>query len=350
MTEDTNGRGQRPSRGPSGPLHRKDPVVEPAVRVHDLVVEYATEGYTVRPLDGFSMEAEGGQLVGLLGPSGSGKTTLLSVLAGMVPAAGGSVTVDGNDVLSLSGGALRDYRRSVIGIVFQGFNLLPSLSARENVAAPLLVAGVRRAEALRRADNLLDEVGMADRRHHRPNHLSGGQQQRVAVARGLVADPPVLLADEPTANLDLINAEAVIALLRRLRESGRTIIISTHDNRLLPAIDRIVEMAPRSDEATDPADSIVSLTAGEELFRQGDTSDFIYEVEGGTVEVVRELTDGGREVLATLAPGNYVGELGPLLGFPRSATVRAATDCRLRALTVQEFKLRGLDRVTGRAD
>jgi putative ABC transport system ATP-binding protein len=315
------------------------------LQVNDLVVEYASDGYAVRPLDGFSMEARAGELVGLLGPSGSGKTTLLSVLSGMIPATAGSVRMQELDVLNLRSSDLQNYRRNRIGIVFQGFNLIPSLSARENVAAPLLVAGTAKNDALRRADQLLEEVGMSDRGGHKPKQLSGGQQQRVAVARGLVADPPLLLADEPTANLDLISAEAVISLLRDLRAAGRTIVISTHDNRLLPAIDRIVEMAP-ADETATTAPSDVQIAAGEVLFRQGDTSDYIYEIVDGQIDVVRELVDGGEEHLAVLGTGNYVGELGPLLGFPRSATVRARTGCTLRAQTVQEFKLQGLDRAT----
>jgi putative ABC transport system ATP-binding protein len=189
---------------------------------------------------------------------------------------------------------------------------------------------------------------MADRADHRPSKLSGGQQQRVAVARGLVADPPLLLADEPTANLDLISAESVISLLRQLRESGRTIIISTHDNRLLPAIDHIVEMTSISEEVEAEERELI-LEAGEVLFRQGDSSDYIYEIEEGRIDVVRELIDGGEQHLATLVAGNYVGELGPLLGFPRSATVRAADRTRLQAVTVQEFKLEGLGRATEHA-
>lgn len=309
----------------------------PVLSVSDLVVEYVTDGYAIRPLDGFCMEAAASELLALVGPSGSGKTTLLSVLSAMIPATSGTVTMNGTNVLKLGGRELEDFRRSQIGIVFQGFNLVPSLSARENVAAPLLIAGVRRGEALRRADAVLDEVDMADRAHHRPSRLSGGQQQRVAVARGLVGDPKILLADEPTANLDLISAEAVIGLLQALRDRGRTIIISTHDARLLPAADRVVEM---TQEPTQPEETskLANFAAGEVIFRQSDPSDYVYEIRSGTIEVIRELVGGGEERLATREAGNYVGELGPILGFPRSAMVRAVSEVSLAPLTAQQFK------------
>lgn len=304
--------------------------------VRDVTVEYVTDGYSVKSLDSFSMQATPGELVALVGPSGSGKTTLLSVLSGMVPATSGSVTVNGVDVLDLKGRALEQYRRTDIGIVFQGFNLLPSLNARENVAAPLLVAGVAKADALAKADVLLEQVGMGERLHHKPKHLSGGQQQRVAVARGLIADPVLLLADEPTANLDHISAEAVIGLLRELRSAGRTIIISTHDTRLLPAVDRVIEMTGALPTVA-PHDDVVTLADGEELFAQGDASDFVFAIESGSVDVVRVLADGGEEHLATLSAPGYVGELGPLLGFPRSASVRARGAAILRPYTASAF-------------
>lgn len=215
----------------------------PLVDVEDLVVEYASERYTVRPLDGFSLKAPPGRLIALLGPSGSGKTTLLSILSGMVPATSGRVVVDGIDVLALEGSELETYRRSTIGIVFQGFNLIPSLSARENVAAPLLIAGVRRREAFARADAMLHEVDMADRADHKPQHLSGGQQQRVAVARGLIGDPKVLLADEPTANLDSENATNLLDIMEgQNRERNVTFLFSTHDPRVMERARRIVRV------------------------------------------------------------------------------------------------------------
>lgn len=213
------------------------------VAVDDLVVEYITNGNIVRPLDRFSMHAAAGSLVALRGPSGSGKTTMLSILSAMISPSVGRVNVAGIDVLALKGAALEDYRRRTIGIVFQSFNLLQSLNARENVAAPLLMAGVKAKAALTWADFLLEEVGLAGRGDHKPTQLSGGQQQRVAVARGLVGDPTVLLADEPTANLGPDGAGAVGSLLRRLRDNGRTVIISTHDDRLLPLADQVVSMS-----------------------------------------------------------------------------------------------------------
>lgn len=311
----------------------------PLVVIDNVVVEYASERYTVRPLDGFTLHSPPGQLIALLGPSGSGKTTLLSVLSGMIPVTSGSVVVDGIDVLKLQGSALEQYRRDTIGIVFQGFNLIPSLNARENVAAPLLVAGVKRKEALARADALLAEVGLEDRADHKPQHLSGGQQQRVAVARGLIGDPKVLLADEPTANLDHISAEAVVQLLRTLRDRGRTIIISTHDERLLPAMDQVVYMTPEHAAATTARDEIW-LVPGEILFRQSTQSDYIYDILEGTVDIIREYADGNEPVIAERSAGAYVGELGPLLGFPRSAQVRAKTRVRVQPLTIAEYNER----------
>jgi len=310
----------------------------PLVAVDDLVVEFTTDRYTVRPLDQFSMHAEAGRLVALMGPSGSGKTTLLSILSGMIGATSGSVNVNGIDVLGLSGRALEAYRRETIGIVFQGFNLIPSLTASENVAAPLLLAGVRRKTALERAEVLLDEVGLGDRVDHKPLQLSGGQQQRVAVARGLVGDPLVLLADEPTANLDHISAEAVVKLLRTLRARGRTIIISTHDDRLLPAMDHVVEM--QTDHSTPQVADLVDivLEPGRVLFHQSSPSDYVYLILEGTVDIVRIYADGQSEVIATRSAGAYVGELGPMLRFPRSATVRAQGRCVLRPLTVEAFR------------
>jgi putative ABC transport system ATP-binding protein len=274
----------------------------------------------------------------LLGPSGSGKSTLLSCLGGMLSPTAGTIRLNDVDVTAASGKALDDYRKHHVGFVFQGFNLIPSLNARENVAVPLIVSKTgTRSEALAKADDMLARVGLGDRTKHRPSQLSGGQQQRVAVARGLVTDPALLIADEPTANLDHIQAEAVIGLFRELRSQGRVIVVSTHDARLIPVADRVVRMTPDGIEPDQGAHE-VRVAAGDVVFRQEDPPDYVYVIGSGEVEIVRELIDGGTERLALLGPGQYFGELGAMLGFPRSATARAHTDAVLTAMPPHEFR------------
>jgi putative ABC transport system ATP-binding protein len=305
--------------------------------VTDLVVEFVHDGYAIRPLDGLSFEAHAGELVVLLGPSGCGKTTLLSCLGGILTPASGTISLGATDVTSLARSGLDAYRREQIGFVFQAFNLIPSLTARENIAVPLTLTGHGRKESFERADELLEQVGLADRANHLPNKLSGGQMQRVAVARGLGHDPPLLLADEPTANLDHIQAEAIIRLLQSLREDGRMIVVSTHDSRLVPIADRIVQMVPEGHH-DEVATHQVTVAAGETVFEQGDDADLVYVIDSGRVEVVRVLADGGEEPLTTLGADQYFGELGPFLGFPRSATVRATTDVVLTAYSPRVFR------------
>ena len=309
----------------------------PVVQVRDLVIEYDTGGYVVRPIDHFDLSASAGELVVLLGPSGCGKTSLLSALGGILRPTSGSIRVAGIEVEALSAGELSAYRQHTVGFVFQAFNLIPSLTARENVAIPLLLAGVSRRRAMRRADELLARVDLADRARHRPNRLSGGQQQRVAVARGLAADAPVLLADEPTANLDYIQAEGIISLLRGLRADGRSIIVSTHDDRLVPIADRVVHLVPEH-RADAGGPRLVEVAAEEVIFEQGARGELVYVIEAGTIGIERRRSDGSSEELARLGPGEYFGELGPLLGFPRSATARALTPSVLRAYNVADFR------------
>ena len=174
------------------------------LRIKDLVVEYASGQDTVRPIDGLSLDVTEGSLAILLGPSGCGKTTLLSCLGGILKPTKGRIEFGDIDLTTLDAQALSEYRRNTVGIVFQAFNLVPSLTAIENVMVPLRAARVGRAEARERAAELLRRVGLAERLHHRPGDMSGGQQQRVAVARAIALDPPLLIADEPTAHLDYI--------------------------------------------------------------------------------------------------------------------------------------------------
>jgi putative ABC transport system ATP-binding protein len=305
--------------------------------VTDLVVEFIHDGYAIRPLDGLSFEAQPGELVVLLGPSGSGKTTLLSCLGGIMTPTSGSIRVGDTDIATMSGKQLDAYRRDQIGFVFQAFNLIASLTARENIAVPLTLTGMSRKDAFARADELLDQVNLGDRGHHLPSRLSGGQQQRVAVARGLGHDPPLLLADEPTANLDHIQAEAIIRLLQGLRDDGRMIIVSTHDSRLVPIADRIVQLIPVGGH-DEIATHEVTYAAGESIFEQGDDAELVYVVVSGEVDVVRILADGSEEQLVHLGPEQYFGELGPFLGFPRSASVRAHTDVVLTAYSPRVFR------------
>jgi putative ABC transport system ATP-binding protein len=309
------------------------------VSIQDLVVEYTSGGYAVRPLDGLSVDADAGELVLLLGASGCGKTTLLSVLAGILTPTAGDVVVDGIDVRRLDRAGMARYRQGTVGIVFQAFNLVPSLTALENVVVPMRLGGVGRAEAKRRAAQLLAQVGLEDRMHHQPSDLSGGQQQRVAIARSLAHDPPVLLADEPTAHLDYLQVEGVVRLLRDLADAGRTVIVATHDDRLLPLADRVVELTPRF-QVDQVGRRHRVLEKGDVLFRQGEPSDLVYMVDRGRLRVVQELLDGDEELLATLGPGRFVGELGPLLGLQRSATVRAEVRTELTAYTATEFRSR----------
>ncbi len=309
------------------------------VVITDLTMEYSSGGYAVRPLDGLSLTADTGELVLLLGASGCGKTTLLSILAGILTPTAGTVMVDATEVPKLDRAGLSRYRQTGVGIVFQAFNLVPSLTAAENVQVPLRLAGLNRNAARRRADALLEQVGLSDRAFHKPSDLSGGQQQRVAIALALAHDPPVLLADEPTAHLDYLQVEGVVQLLRELADAGRTVIVATHDDRLLPLADKVVELTPRADLGK-VTRRTVPLAKGTVLFRQGEPSDVVYVIDKGTLEVVLERMDGSEEVVARLGPGQHVGELGPLLGLQRSATARAVTACTLTAYTAQEFRAR----------
>ena len=308
-----------------------------ALQVRDLTIEYSSGGYIVRPIDNFQLESRGGELVLLLGASGCGKTTLLSVLAGILTPSAGSVVVGDTEVVGLSGTALTKYRRNQVGIVFQAFNLLPSLTASENVQIPLRGAGVRPRAAKQRALALLDQVGLSDRVEHRPGDLSGGQQQRVAIARALAHDPPVLLADEPTAHLDYLQVDGVIRLLRSLADSGRLVIVATHDDRLVPLADHIVNLTPRRDTESRPPETR-TLDAGEILFRQGDPGELIYVVDSGVIDLVRTREDGTEEQFTSVESGGYFGELAPMFGIQRAATARAHTETTVTGYTVRDFR------------
>ena len=180
-------------------------------------------------------------------------------------------------------------------------------------------------------------VGLGERLTYKPTNLSGGQQQRVAIARALALDPPLVLADEPTAHLDYIQVESVLRLIRRLTDGGRVVLVSTHDDRMLPLADQIIEMRPDSVPPTAAATTAVTLAAGNTLFSQGDPSDLIFVIETGQVDVIRDTPDG-ELLLTTLGPGDHLGEMGPLFGLPRSASARARSDATLTGYTARAFR------------
>jgi putative ABC transport system ATP-binding protein len=309
------------------------------LNIKDLVVEYSSGGYALRPINGLNLEVPAGSLVILLGPSGCGKTTLLSCIGGILRPKSGAITFDDVEITALDGAALAKYRRDKVGIVFQAFNLVSSLTALENVMVPLRAAGMSRASARERAEELLTRVNLADRVKHRPGDLSGGQQQRVAVARAIALDPPLILADEPTAHLDFIQVEEVLRLIRSLAEGERVVVVATHDSRILPLADRVVELTPEVATSNRPPET-VQLKAGEMLFEQCTMGDLIYIVSEGEFDIVRELADGGEELVKVAGPGDYFGEMGVLFHMPRSATVRARTDATAVGYTAQAFRER----------
>ncbi|MEB3981733.1 ABC transporter ATP-binding protein [Mycobacterium sp. 663a-19] len=211
----------------------------------DVVREYRVGGQTVRALDRVSLRLEGGQFVSMVGPSGAGKSTLLHLLGALDSPDSGSIEFDGDEIAHLGDEQQSEFRHHRVGFVFQFFNLLPTLSAWENVAVPKLLDGVRLGRAKPDAMRLLERVGLGNRAEHRPAELSGGQMQRVAVARALMMDPPLILADEPTGNLDSATGASILALLREVAHEpgrGRLVVMVTHNPEAAEATDRVIAL------------------------------------------------------------------------------------------------------------
>ena len=214
---------------------------EPLIEVVDLARYYEMAGTIIKALDGVNLEFYRGEYVSIVGPSGSGKTTLFNLIGGLDRPTRGKVYVDGVDLAELDAYELAWLRCRKIGYIFQNFNLIGVLTALENVALPTVFAGLPWEEGLKRAEELLRLVGLGDRLRHLPSELSAGQQQRVAIARAMVNDPDIILADEPTGNLDHETGSRIIGLLQRLnRERGVTIIAATHDVEMIEGSDRVV--------------------------------------------------------------------------------------------------------------
>ncbi len=213
------------------------------IELENVTKAYPLGRETVTALDHVNLRVGAGEYAAIIGPSGSGKSTLMHILGCLDRPTSGTYRLHGRDVSTLSAEELAHVRGEEIGFVFQGFQLLPQLTAVENVALPLLLSGVSRRQRLQRAETLLSEVGLGARVRHRPSQLSGGQQQRVAIARALVRNPPVLLADEPTGNLDGDATREVLAILEGLHRSGRTLLLITHDPAVAARAGRQIRIA-----------------------------------------------------------------------------------------------------------
>ena len=219
------------------------PLEEIAVRVRGVTKQFGSGTAVTRALRGVDLDVPYGELLMLIGPSGCGKTTLVSIVAGTLEPTAGSVAVLGQDLVAMSNGRKVRFRRDNVGFVFQAYNLLPALTAAENAAVPLLIAGWNRRRAVEAAADVLDQLGMGHRLANLPSELSGGEQQRVAIARALVHEPRLLVCDEPTSALDAENGRITMELIQKIAvQPGRAVIVVTHDSRVYSFADRIASM------------------------------------------------------------------------------------------------------------
>ncbi len=222
--------------------------------------DYVLGKVIIPALKGISLAIHRNEYVALMGPSGSGKSTLMNVVGCLDTATAGTYVLNGQDVSHLSDDELAEIRNREIGFVFQTFNLLPRLSALENVALPLVYSGVSKKDRIRRAEEVLDQVGLADRMDHKPNELSGGQRQRVAVARALVTNPSIILADEPTGNLDTKTSYEIMALFEEIYNAGNTVIIVTHEEDIAHYTRRIVRLRDGYIESDEVNEEVSTLS------------------------------------------------------------------------------------------
>ncbi|MFC2542141.1 MAG: ABC transporter ATP-binding protein [Leptotrichia hofstadii] len=212
------------------------------IKVSDIVKIYKNGSMELKVLKGLNLSVSEGEYVAFMGPSGSGKSTLMNILGCLDSLTSGTYILDNQDVSTIKGNALAEIRNKKIGFVFQTFNLLPKMTAVENVALPALYAGVKKAERLKRATEALESVGLGERIHHKPNEMSGGQRQRVAIARAIINNPKILLADEPTGNLDSKSGEEVLEIFKKLNDNGTTIVMVTHEEDVAEHCKRIIRL------------------------------------------------------------------------------------------------------------
>lgn len=212
------------------------------IRIEDMYKIYVMGSNTVNALNGISLHIKPKEFVAIVGPSGSGKSTLMNMIGCLDTPTSGKYYLDGNEVSSMNDDQLAEIRNQKVGFIFQGFNLLPRLNALENVELPLTYMGIGKKERYSLAAEALEMVGLGDRMHHRPSELSGGQQQRVAIARALSSKPPMILADEPTGALDTKSGTEILKMLHELHESGKTIVLITHDNSIAKQAQRLIRI------------------------------------------------------------------------------------------------------------
>ena len=224
-------------------------MIEPLIMVRDLCKVYNPGENEVRALDHVDLSIDKGELVGIIGHSGSGKSTLMNMLGCLDVPTSGNYYLNGKDVSNMTDDELSDVRNVEIGFIFQGFNLIPNLTAKENVELPLIYRGVSKKEREELAVESLKAVGLEHRMDHKPSEMSGGQQQRVAIARAIAARPPVILADEPTGNLDSRSTQEIMEVLKELHRSGRTVILITHDDEIAAQVNRVIRIKDGKVEA-----------------------------------------------------------------------------------------------------
>jgi len=212
------------------------------IEVSDIVKIYKTGHLELTVLKGLNLSVKEGEYVAFMGPSGSGKSTLMNILGCLDSLTSGKYILDNQDVSTIKGDELAEVRNKKIGFVFQTFNLLPKMTAVENVALPALYAGVKKSERIKRATEALESVGLGDRIHHKPSEMSGGQRQRVAIARAIINNPRILLADEPTGNLDSQSGEEVLEIFKKLNDNGTTIVMVTHEEDVAEHCKRIIRL------------------------------------------------------------------------------------------------------------
>jgi ABC-type lipoprotein export system ATPase subunit len=327
------------------------------IEIHKIVKTFRSDAGAFTALKGVDLAIERGQFVAIIGKSGSGKSTLMNMITGIDRPTTGEVFVDGMAVHSLDESRMAVWRGRTIGIVFQFFQLLPALSLIENVMLPMELCNMYAPRQRRaRAMELLEEVGMSAHINKLPSAISGGQQQRVAIARALANDPPIIMADEPTGNLDSKTAAAIFDLFGRLVAQGKTIIMVTHDSDFARFVDRSIIVADGEviNEYVAHALAVLNIdqlgwvasrlethhfAPGASILEEGDPADRFYIITKGQVEVFLEHPDGAQIIVERLDRGTYFGEMALISGGQRTANVRAApyTDVEVVTLDRESF-------------